>query len=1020
MRKLPLFCLFWLMSLNVIANPQPIFLGEDMLGQICQLQEHEDRKAIPGIPIDLKLYCNQHFVSNGISYFKVQPLNKTDKSENQQQLLFALFKNTPLFNTLNTRAICNTAHWLSTDDQNPVAILPCQLKNAGWQQVIMITIKNDILSLAEAPPSTAGLLLKFFGVSASVAEKFTFKEQLNQLWNGPVVLVSASDLEEFRLLLRDGRSANNNFNFAIAETLFRRALGLQTKFLPAEDLAIAHTLLDLALNASNQDKTNEAQALLRRAENILQKSPFEADRARLAYYQGIEAANRGDMENALQFAKQATATWRKISNSAINLNGLNQTNSTTNLAEKGELILSLNFEAIMSLRNDSITAASAAASEALLLLTQSEGLPNWWRADIMQTLGEISIAQGRLSAAETYFNSALTLRRQSFGDGVGSVLLLTALGRAYQSEGLNSAAILAYREAFELANGLNLGADTFTPDQLIPFAQAIVEYIATITDKITEQALYDEAFEAFQNIRSPIVDKTIAKAQARLVNQDPTIATLIEKTQTTQRNYDSAKAELAIEQALPDDERSSTVETRLQANILRLEQENNSLQTEINQKFPTYTQLSNPKPIALEQVRNSLSEKEAIVSFLVGRKQSFIQVTRKQGNFIAKINEGMADIEDNVKALRRGLEIQNGGLNEFDLNGAHALYKTLFLNVQSYLNDVDHLIVAAQGPLANLPFGLLITEPNKSFEKSTEYTQAAWLSKRMAISYVPSVQAFYKLRNTSSKNKPSEFLLAFGDPVLNGQNFKNNQNNTLDVVAKMCNTDGPIHPHTLRSMAALPETTREIKTIANVLGSKKTTLFLREQASENILRSQRLENYRILYFATHGLLPGELKCQTEPGLVLTPPKQTNSKNNDGLLEASEIATFKLNADLVVLSACNTASGGGKFGGEALSGLAESFFFAGARNLVVSHWQVPSEATANLLSNMFITLGPELQGGASAALRKAQLTLIEQKKTAHPFFWAAFVVVGDGLVIENPPSEHVQQTNAKLVFQVPIK
>ena len=156
-------------------------------------------------------------------------------------------------------------------------------------------------------------------------------------------------------------------------------------------------------------------------------------------------------------------------------------------------------------------------------------------------------------------------------------------------------------------------------------------------------------------------------------------------------------------------------------------------------------------------------------------------------------------------------------------------------------------------------------------------------------------------------------------------------------------------------------------------------------------------DYRILYFATHGLLPGELKCQAEPGLVLTPPvQQPASRLQDGLLEASEIAGLKLNADLVVLSACNTAGGAGKFGGEALSGLAESFFFAGARSLVVSHWQVPSAATAQLMSALFATLGPELKGGVSVALQAAQAKLIAQQQTAHPFFWAAFVVVGDGM------------------------
>ena len=240
-------------------------------------------------------------------------------------------------------------------------------------------------------------------------------------------------------------------------------------------------------------------------------------------------------------------------------------------------------------------------------------------------------------------------------------------------------------------------------------------------------------------------------------------------------------------------------------------------------------------------------------------------------------------------------------------------------------------------------------------------------------------------------------MLAFGDPDLQGNKAEQSNAALLHKATSGCRPAGPIDGRVLRSLSSLPETSVEINSIAEILGKSATTVFLRGQATEKQFRAQNLLDYRILYFATHGLLPGELKCQNEPGLVLTPEsEQAESKNTDGLLEASEISALKLNADLVVLSACNTAGGGGKLGGEALSGLAESFFFAGARSLLVSHWQVPSGATAQLMSTLFTELGPELRGGASRALMAAQKKLIAKKETAHPFFWAAFVVIGDGM------------------------
>jgi CHAT domain-containing protein len=129
--------------------------------------------------------------------------------------------------------------------------------------------------------------------------------------------------------------------------------------------------------------------------------------------------------------------------------------------------------------------------------------------------------------------------------------------------------------------------------------------------------------------------------------------------------------------------------------------------------------------------------------------------------------------------------------------------------------------------------------------------------------------------------------------------------------------------------------------------------------------------------------------------VLTPPSKSIVRTNDGIFEASEIAALRVNADLVVLSACNTAGAAGRFGGDALSGLAESFFFAGARSLLVSHWQVPSSATATLMSQLFKALGPDLSLGASNSLQSAQRRMISEEKSAHPFFWGAFVLVGDG-------------------------
>ena len=181
-------------------------------------------------------------------------------------------------------------------------------------------------------------------------------------------------------------------------------------------------------------------------------------------------------------------------------------------------------------------------------------------------------------------------------------------------------------------------------------------------------------------------------------------------------------------------------------------------------------------------------------------------------------------------------------------------------------------------------------------------------------------------------------------------------------------------------------------------------MYLGEKATEKVIKALSadgaLARARVVHFATHGLLAGETEILTgskaEPALILTPP-DLPSEEDDGLLTASEIAQLKLDADWVVLSACNTAAGeSNKPGAEALSGLASAFFYAGARALLVSHWAVNSEATVHLITKSFDELKADPKIGRADAMQRAMLHLISQKGGyAHPSNWAPFALVGEG-------------------------
>jgi CHAT domain-containing protein len=203
----------------------------------------------------------------------------------------------------------------------------------------------------------------------------------------------------------------------------------------------------------------------------------------------------------------------------------------------------------------------------------------------------------------------------------------------------------------------------------------------------------------------------------------------------------------------------------------------------------------------------------------------------------------------------------------------------------------------------------------------------------------------------------------------------------------------------IRSQAPLPETADELCAVARDLRVSDIDIRLGNGATEGEIKrlseAGELAKYRIVHFATHGALAGQVGGNSEPGLILTPP-QTATERDDGYLSASEITTLKLDADWVILSACNTAAGSAE-GAEALSGLARAFFYAGARALLVSHWAVASDATVKLITGSVERMAPDKRIGRAEAMRQSMLALIDRgvDYETHPAFWAPFVVVGEG-------------------------
>ena len=445
--------------------------------------------------------------------------------------------------------------------------------------------------------------------------------------------------------------------------------------------------------------------------------------------------------------------------------------------------------------------------------------------------------------------------------------------------------------------------------------------------------------------------------------------------------------------------------------------------------FPEYKALADPKPLSIKSTQKLLGPNEALLVYLVGKEKSFVWAISKNAFDWAQIDLGAAALEKIVVQLRQGLDpsnqVQTGpsrgfAVDEpegdakvkraqglpFNLATSHSLYKALIAPVHSVVKNKRHLLVVPARALTGLPFHVLVSEkPDTALPDYDGYKKAAWLMKTHAIAVLPSVPSLRALRKFARKEGAALPFIGFGDPVLIGpssdgaRGARGQAQGTAKLAAPGDMADyyrGKLADVSkVRSLTPLPDTSDELQAIAQKLGVSLQHIKLGEAATEQAVKSSPLDQYQVVHFATHGLVAGDLARLGEPALVLTPPQKA-SYEDDGLLTASEVASLKLNADWVVLSACNTASGD-RPGAEGLSGLARAFFYAGARSMLVSHWPVYSDAAVKITTGAFAQLKDHPTIKRPEALRRSMLEILEtgDPHQAHPAYWAPFILVGDG-------------------------
>jgi len=867
-------------------------------------------------------------------------------------------------------------------------LFSCNADMTATPHIVLVSVVPGGLFLATGLPGTIPVLVAAItersGTPISGAGAATAAVQA--AFSPQVLNAGMRAFSGYQQLLQTGSRAASVRNFVAAEAAYREALDVESRLFGPNSVVIGATLMELALQVSNQQRFDEAAALFLRATPIIESAPSPEIRARLASYRGLDAANQRNYEGALNFAREDVAARlaavEVVRSGGLDLNG-NPPQVPTLL--QGELAHALRIQAEMAMRMSDLAGARAAAERALLILTEYPDLPLAWRADIVSLIGEINAREGRVVQAERNLTDALAIDRKLYGDGGPTILRQMTLGRFYSDEQVYTTSIGAYREAFAALAKDPLIRAQIAADQIVPFLAAATASLGGADRSRLEQ----EMFMASQLADSGVAGQTIARMAAWRAAEDRDLAESVRISDDAARTRDELRMQLAVERAKPDGTRDAAREQRLSVDLAEAVSRALELQSRLRADFPEYAGLADPAMVSLEAVQRGLRPREAFASFVLGVRGSYVLLVTREGLTVRPLAISRTELAADIADLRSAFVPQLGKLPNFSLVNAEALYRNTLGPVAPQLAGVDRLVVAASGDLASLPFALLVTSPPA---QPLDYAGAPWLIRRTAVTQIPSARAFLALRNTPSKPQPRSFL-GIGNPVFQGAS---GSALALNALASSCQQNGVADPALLRALQPLPDTAAEIQAVGLGLGASPDDILLGAAASESAIRAKSLDQYAVLYFATHGLLPGELHCQAQPGLVLTPPGGDQPSDGDGLLTASEISGLRLNADLVVLSACNTAaSGGSSFGGGALQGLADAFFNAGAHAVLASHWEVPSVATSGLMVELFQRLAQDPNRDAAEALRQAQLSLLARDGTSHPFTWAAFTLIGDG-------------------------
>ncbi len=532
--------------------------------------------------------------------------------------------------------------------------------------------------------------------------------------------------------------------------------------------------------------------------------------------------------------------------------------------------------------------------------------------------------------------------------------------------------------------------------------QTYIELLANTAGQNAADAA--QVFRLADHLNASSVQQALADAAVRSAVNVPGLSDVIRQEQEAKNEMAALQSYMMGQGSEGEARRNPQVLEQMRARLKELELMRKDYKARIQKGFPEYFQLIQPKAPSHTDIAQQLRPDELFVSVLPMEQGTYVWAIDAKGQVqFHRWALGEQQTQALVDRVRRTLDVAGLGARApaFDVAGAHELYQGLLQPFEGLLTDKKHLIVATSGALAKLPLAVLVRRP-----VAQGAAQPAWLIRELAVSHVPTASGWLALKRFGKVPSQSQPLVAWGDPLfdLRGQQVASAGHGATvrSLIQTRSSSGARIEQEDMDAflhyskIPPLPETRDEVMELARILSANpKEDLILGAAATRaSVLQysaSGKLARKQVVVFATHGLLAGDLPSLNQPALAMA---ATANVAESPLLTLEDVLGLKLNADWVVLSACNTAGADGR-AEEALSGLARGFFFAGSRSLLVTHWSVESESAMLLTTHTFDAYKKHPDMPRAEALRQAMLKTMQTPRFAHPAYWAPYALVGEG-------------------------